>query len=171
MKRILVLGNSGSGKSTMAKLIGEKLNIKVHHIDSYFWGPNWNPIPKTELKDCIREIIKNDSWVIDGNYSSSLDIRLKEADTLIYLNYPTSLSLYRVIKRRIMYHNKTRPDMGEGCNEKIDLEFLKWIIGFKRKNRPKLMKLIEENFDGDIIFINNKSDYNKFVKELDERSK
>ncbi len=171
MKRILVLGNSGSGKSTTANIIGEKLNIKAHHLDSYFWEPNWEHISKPELKELIKEIIKNDAWVIDGNYSSSLDIRLKEADTVVYLDFTTLTSLYRVVKRRIMYHNKTRPDMGEGCNEKIDLDFLKWIIGFKRKNRPKLMRLIEENFDGDIIFIKNKGEYNRFIKGLDKRCK
>ncbi len=168
MKRILVLGNSGSGKSTLARIIGQKRNITVHHIDAYFWLPNWQHIQKSELKETIEKIIDDDSWVIDGNYSSSLDIRLRRADTVVFFDYPTVLSLYRVIKRRIIHHKKTRPDMGEGCNEKIDLDFIKWIIGFKRKNRPKLFNIIENNYSGKLFIIKNKRDYNNFLEMVEE---
>lgn len=79
-------------------------------------------------------------WIIDGNYGRTMDIRLREADVIIFLDYPTYISVFRVLKRRIQYHAKTRPDMGEGCTEKLDLHFIKWIWNFRKDKRPELLE-------------------------------
>ncbi|WP_404451597.1 DNA topology modulation protein [Virgibacillus necropolis] len=142
MKKIVILGGSGAGKSTLAKKLGSLLNIPVYHLDSIFWQPGWKSIEKSELINEQKAILQNESWIIDGNYSASMEIRLREADTVIFLHYKTTRCLYGVIKRRIQYHNKTRPDMGEGCPEKLDAEFLQWVYQFNKKKAPVIREKI-----------------------------
>lgn len=144
MKKIAIIGSGGSGKSTLAKQLGDILNLPVYHLDFYYWKPNWVPTVETEWTNFVEILTKNEEWIIDGNYRRTMDIRLREADTIIFLDYSTRLSLYRAVKRRIQYNGSTRPDMGYGCNEKIDYEFVKWIWNFRRIQRPELMKKLDE---------------------------
>lgn len=87
----------------------------------------------------IQRLAGQDSWILDGNFGSTMDIRLQRADTVVYLDMNARLCLYRVLKRWITNMGLTRPDMGEGCPEKIDLPFLKWILTFRRKRRPQIL--------------------------------
>lgn len=144
MQRIVILGCSGSGKSTLARQLGKKLTIPVHHLDSYFWKPGWVNIERSELTEIQQEIIKQDQWILDGNYSATINIRLQAADTVVFLNYPTWRCLYGIVKRRIQYHNQTRPDMGKDCKEKLDWEFIQWVLRFQKDKVPKLRQQLEQ---------------------------
>lgn len=143
MCRIMIFGFSGSGKSTLAKILGEKFGIKPVHLDSIHWLPGWKEMPKDEMRNKVGEIIKKDKWIIEGNYFYSCgEERMKRADMVIFLDFNRFLCLYRVIKRYFTYKGKTRPDMGKGCDEKIDFEFIKWVLIDGRKNRAKYYKLL-----------------------------
>jgi len=96
MKKIMLIGSGGSGKSTLSKKIGEILNVPVYHLDQIFWKPGWGPTPEKEWDNLLRELVKKEKWIIDGNYSKTLDIRLKEADTVIFLDMPRYLTIYRI---------------------------------------------------------------------------
>lgn len=129
MKKIIVCGvSAGAGKSTFARKLGEKLEMPVHHLDSYYWKAGWVERKKEEFRDKQRQLVKEDAWIIEGNYASSMEIRLAEADTFIYLELPLRVCLYRALKRWVLNYGKTRPDMAEGCPEKMDKEFLKFIV-------------------------------------------
>ncbi|HSI66233.1 MAG TPA: topology modulation protein [Planococcus sp. (in: firmicutes)] len=129
MKKVIVAGvSAGAGKSTFAKNIGKRLDISVHHLDSYYWKPGWIETESQEFKDAQHQLVAGDTWIIEGNYASSMEIRLAEADTFIYLELPLRVCLYRVLMRWIKNHGKTRPDMAAGCPEKMDKEFLKFIV-------------------------------------------
>lgn len=129
MKKIIVCGvSAGAGKSTFARKLGEKLEMPVHHLDSYYWKAGWLEREKEEFRDKQRQLVKEDTWIIEGNYASSMEIRLAEADTFIYLELPLRVCLYRALKRWVLNYGKTRPDMAEGCPEKMDKEFLKFIV-------------------------------------------
>ena len=122
MKRVLVMGVSpGVGKSTFAKKLGKKLDLEVYHLDSLYWQPGWTERDNDSFRELQEHIVKKDSWIIDGNYSNSYDLRVKRADTIIYLELPLIVCVYRVIKRRIVYARKTREDMAKGCPEKSRL--------------------------------------------------
>jgi len=101
----------------------------------------------------MEALVSKEEWIIDGNYGRTMDIRLRKADTIIYLDYPTYLCLFRAIKRRIQYHGKTRPDMGEGCKERIDRQFIRWIWNFCRDERPCILQKLNDFRDEKQIHI------------------
>ncbi|WP_077624416.1 DNA topology modulation protein [Sediminibacillus massiliensis] len=136
MQKIAIIGSGGAGKSTLAKQIGTILNLPVYHLDAYFWKPGWEPIPKKELISYHQEIFQQDGWIIDGNYSSTMEMRLQAADTVIFLDYSTIRCLYGIIKRRFQYRGKTRPDMGKGCPERLDPQFVLWVARYKQQKAP-----------------------------------
>ncbi|WP_306795338.1 AAA family ATPase [Cohnella sp. GbtcB17] len=101
MNRILIIGSAGSGKSTLSQRISEELKLPVIHLDKYYWKPNWVPTPNEEWDNFVIEATNQEQWIMDGNYTRTLDLRLKRADTVIFLDLSRWLCLYRIIKRRI----------------------------------------------------------------------
>jgi adenylate kinase family enzyme len=144
MKKVAIIGSGGSGKSTLAGVLGEMLRLPVYHLDALYWKPGWVPMPTEEWGKFMEQLVSKDKWIIDGNYARTIDIRLNESDTIIYLDYPTYLSLFRLIKRRIQYHGKTRPDMGEDCLERINFQFIRWVSNYRRDKRPEILKKLHE---------------------------
>ncbi|UCZ52198.1 DNA topology modulation protein [Bacillus shivajii] len=143
MRKIAIIGSGGSGKSTLARRLNEILNIDVFHLDAHFWRPGWIIAKREEQITAQRELMKNDSWIIDGNYQSTMDLRLKAADTIIFLDMPKTLCIYRVFKRWWMYRKKKRPDMGDGCAERLDVNFLKFVWNFQKKKKPEILRKLE----------------------------
>lgn len=166
MKKITILGNPGAGKSTLAKQLGEILSIPVYHMDSIYWKPNWQPLDTDELIQRHNEILKQDSWIIDGNYSSTLPKRLEDADTIIFLNYSTFSALYGITKRRIQYRNKTRPDMGENCKERLNWEFVKWTKNYNKNNAPKMYERLSNLKNKELHIFKNRRELQKWLKNL-----
>jgi len=169
MKKIVIIGSGGSGKSTLAKNLGTILNLPVYHLDYYYWKPDWVPTEEYEWDNFVEMLAKKDEWIIDGNYRRTMDVRLREADTIIFLDYPTHLSLYRAVKRRVQYNGRTRPDMGYGCTERIDYQFLKWIWNFRRENRPEILEKLNELKNKKQIYIfTSPNQVNDFIYRLRE---
>lgn len=137
----MVIGvSAGVGKSTFSRRLGEALGIEVYHLDRYFWKPNWVQATMEEFSQAQRAIVNHQSsWIIEGNYSGSIDIRVEHADTIIYLELPLHICLYRVVKRWLSNIGNTRADMGEGCKEKLDWAFIKFIYTtyYRRKKEMK----------------------------------
>ncbi len=165
MNKIAVIGSGGAGKSTLSRKLGEKLNIPVYHLDTLYWKPGWVETAREQWKEVVDNLVNRDSWIIDGNFSSTMDIRLKNADTIIFLSMPTYLCLYSIFKRRLMYSGRTRPDMNEGCKEKLDLEFVKWVWNYNKKVRPEIIeKLNECSKEKNIIILKNRAQVKKFAQ-------
>ena len=138
MKRVLIIGSGGAGKSTLARRLGEATGIEVVHLDKVHWKPGWTESPKDELRQAVEDVLKKESWIMDGNYGGTMEMRLKSCDTVIFLDFPRAVCLYRVIKRRLTYRGTNRPDMTEGCHEKIDFEFLHWVWTFPGRAKPEI---------------------------------
>ena len=167
MKKIAIIGSGGSGKSTLARRLGEFLKIEVFHLDALFWKPGWIGTSKDEQKLIQSELVEHENWIFDGNYSGTMDIRLNNADTIIFLDMPRTICAYRVMKRRLQYRNKTRPDMGEGCEEKLDLEFLKWLWEYPKTKKPVIMKKLESlSIEKEIIILTNPSEVERFLNRI-----
>ena len=140
MQKILVIGCCGSGKSTFSKKLQAVLNLELIHLDQYYHKPDWQEPEKEQWERLVSRLVQKPSWIMDGNYKGTFDIRFKEADTIIYLDYSILKCLWRVIKRIVKYHGTVRPDMPKGCEERFDLEFLHYVATFNFKNRKGIIE-------------------------------
>ena len=152
MKRILVIGGNGSGKSTFSGKLGEKTGIPVVHLDKIFWRGNWEYISLNEFDEKLEAELAKESWIIDGNFERTLERRMEFCDTVFYFDFSTLKCLFGVTERVIKNYGRTRPDMGGNCPEKFDFEFYKAILRFNKKNRPKTKALLEKYKPEVIIF-------------------
>jgi len=145
MKRIAIVGCSGAGKSTFARRLHGFLKVPLIHLDQLFWKEGWVMVDREEFLKSTHEVYQQPEWIIDGNYLSSASERFKHCDTIIHLDYPTHVCLYRTIKRTLSGYGRTRLDMTEGCPERFDWEFFNYVLTYRRKMRPRLMEAIREN--------------------------
>lgn len=164
MRRVLVIGSGGSGKSTFSTRLGKLLNIEVLHLDKFFWHPGWVETPKSEWQKNVEELLSREAWIMDGNYSGTLDIRFKACDTVIFLDMSRIVCLWRVLKRAIKYRDKNRPDLAEGCPERLTLEFILWIWNYPSRTRPKIVKMIESNHEEKkVVWLRSQTDAESFL--------
>lgn len=148
MKKVLVIGSGGAGKSTFAARLSRALDIEVIHLDVLYWKPGWIETPKPQWREKVVELVKQDAWIIDGNYSNTFDIRFAACDTVIFLDVARRVCLWRVLKRLLLYRRGGRPDMAAGCQERFDLPFLLWIWSYPGRTRPKVLQLFRESSPG-----------------------
>lgn len=165
-KRIIIIGSGGSGKSTLAMQLKEITGLPVTHLDREFWQAGWVKTPEEEWKEKQIKLVSGEEWIMDGNYDNTMDIRIEKADTIILLDISNIICLFRAIKRRFIYAGKTRPDMNEGCPEKIDLEFVKWIWNFPKVTKPKVMEKLERNKHKNIIILKSRGTVKNFLEDI-----
>jgi len=163
MKRILVIGCSGAGKTTLAKELGERLALPVHHLDRLWWRPGWVEGSCEAFDAKLAEILKTDRWVIDGNYNRTLPERLNYADTVIVLDYSRTLCMYRTLKRILRFYGSARPDMADGCPERFDGQFLRYVWNFNRDMRPRLEAALD-GFPGELVRLKTPRETAAFLK-------
>ena len=166
MKRIIIIGCAGAGKSTLARQLGQKLNLPVVHLDKIFWKPGWVEMEKDQFDAAIRTEMEKEQWIIDGNYSRTLAERIRQSDTVIYLDFRRMTCLWGAIKRNLTNRGKVRPDMGEGCPEKIDMVFLKWIWHYNRNKREHNYRLLNEATHAQTIVLKNHRMVKRFLDSL-----
>jgi adenylate kinase family enzyme len=166
MRRVMVIGSGGAGKSTFALRLGALLDIPVIHLDAEHWRPGWVEPPKEEWRRKVEGLVSGDAWVIDGNYSGTLPLRLAACDTVVFLDLPRAVCLWRALKRALAFRNTTRPDMAAGCPEKIDLKFLRWVWDYPSRTRPKVLELLGENSEGRrVVRLRSRAEVEKFLSD------
>ncbi len=148
MQRVLVIGNSGAGKTTFSTELGKLTALPVVHLDKAYWQPGWVQTPKEAWRKCVSELVRQEQWIIDGSFASTLDIRLPRADTVIFLDFPRYRCMYRIFKRAITRYGQVRFDMGEDCPEKFDWEFTKWVWHYRRDQYPLIHARLQQHFAG-----------------------
>lgn len=169
MRRVLVIGHCGAGKSTLATELGSILDLPVIHLDQHFWNPGWVETEKGAWREKVRELVSGDRWIIDGNYDGTLDIRLPRADTVIFLDFPTRVCMWRIAKRIITGYGKSRPDLAPGCPEKIDWEFILYTWRFRRDIRPRVFAALEEYYrDRRLIVFTKPAEARAFVSSMND---
>jgi adenylate kinase family enzyme len=127
LSRIMIIGAPGSGKSTLARAVGDGLGLPVIHFDQIFWTSGWVERPKPEQEMMARAIEAQDMWVCEGNFSRTWATRSARADLVVWLDLPLVLRFWRVLKRIRSWQGQTRPDMADGCPERLNWEF-QWYI-------------------------------------------
>ena len=167
MERIQIMGCSGSGKSTLARKLGEKTGLPVVHIDRLFWKSGWVESSKEEIDTKILAAAAGERWIMDGNYSRTLRHRLERCDLVVYLDFPRWFCVLSVIRRYLQNLGRVRPDMPEGCPEKIDREFLRWVWNFNQGHREKFLAMLGELPPERVIILKNRREVNRFVAEFE----
>ena len=166
MERIIIIGCGGAGKSTLARQLGERLNIPVVHLDKLFWKPGWGEMPKDEFDELHRQELAKEKWIMDGNFNRTMQERMARCDTIIYLDFSRFACLFGVLKRVLTTYGTVRPDMGEGCPERIDWEFLQWVWNYNKNKRERNYRLLNETEGVETIVLKNRKAVKKFLNSL-----
>lgn len=164
--RILVIGSPGSGKSTFSRKLAEITKLPLIHLDKEFWNYGWVETPREEWIKKQENMISGGQWIIDGNYGSTLDMRIEKADTIFCFQLSRIVCLLRYFKRVIANKGKTRIDMPEGCPEKFDFEFMKYIWSFPEASGKRNLERLQKSKGKHIIVFKKKNEVNKYIKEL-----
>ena len=168
MQRIIIIGCGGAGKSTLARKLGEVLDLPVVHLDKLFWKPNWVETSREEFDALLAQELAKDKWIMDGNFNRTMPERIKRCDTIIYLDFSRVVCLMGVVKRVITTYGTVRPDMGEGCPERIDFEFMKWVWNFNKNKRESYYKMLNEVEGIETIVLKNRRAVKMFLKSLNQ---
>lgn len=155
MRRILLIGPGGAGKSTLAQCLAERLDLPLIHLDALYWQAGWVETPKDVWRQRLATLLQGEAWVMDGNYGGTLDLRLAACDTAILLDLPPWQCLWRVVKRRLRHRGRARPDMTPGCPERLDGAFLLWIATWRRRRgddvRRRLVRAAQAGVDAHVL--------------------
>ncbi|WP_205926325.1 MULTISPECIES: AAA family ATPase [unclassified Rhizobium] len=144
--RILVMGCSGGGKSTLSQKIAARFDLTYISVDrDILWLPGWVQRDKTEQRSLILSMIEGERWVMDGTNPSTFDIRLPRTDFVIWVRMPRLLCIWGAVSRWLKWIGRTRPEMAPGCKEKIDWEFLRFIWTFEEKFTPRVVAALVEH--------------------------
>ena len=165
MERVLLIGSPCAGKTTLALALGKKLDLPVIHLDTLHWRDGWVEAPREEFDALLSEALARPRWIIDGNYSRTLPLRLSRCDTVVYLDYPRLVCLWGAVRRVLRNRGVSRPDMGGDCPERFDPEFLRYIWSFRKTQRGKLQTLLA-GFDGRVITLRSRREAREFVDDM-----
>jgi adenylate kinase family enzyme len=166
--RILVLGCPGSGKTTLAVKLGTLSGLPVVHLDKLFWKPGWVQSPREEFYAALLLELQKDAWIMDGNFNSSISRRLEYCDMVIYFDYPRLVCIWGVLTRVLKAYGRTRPDMGEGCPEHFDRDFIKLIWNFEKTQGTKNKELVK-NSAKPVIWLRSRREVRRFLEEASEK--
>jgi adenylate kinase family enzyme len=138
MDRIAIIGCSGGGKSTLARSLAAKLGLPVVHLDVVLWRPGWVESDDAGFRDRLATALAGGRWIVDGNFMRMGDLHLAPAQLIVWVDQPRLLCVRRALMRAIRQRGRTRIDMAEGCEERIDWAFLKYIWNWNRDTRPRV---------------------------------
>lgn len=162
MERIIIIGCPGSGKSTFSRALHEATGIPLYHLDMMYWNADRTIVHKAIFRKRLSEALEKDRWIIDGNYSSTMELRLQACDTVIFLDYPLEVCLQGIRDRR----GKMRTDMPwiEKEDEE-DSEFFEFIRNYNSQSRPEVMELLSRYPDKDIYIFKNRNEAEEFLNQ------
>ena len=158
MKKVIVIGCPGSGKSTVSRTLHNKTGIPLYHLDMMYWNADKTTVEKSVFLKRLSDVLEKDEWIIDGNYSSTMELRMVACDTVIFLDYPLDVCLDGIRERR----GKPRSDM-PWIETEEDSEFIEFIKNYNEQQKPKVLELLEKYSDKNIIIFKGREQADAFL--------
>lgn len=163
MKRVIVIGCPGGGKSRFSRELNEKTGLPLFHLDMMNWNSDRTTVEREVFINRLNEVMQKSEWIIDGNYMSTMEIRLKECDTVFFLDYPLEVCLSGIEERR----GKPRPDMPwTEAVDAVDAEFMDFIKNFSQNTRPKILSLLEKYGEKKIVIFKSREEAEEYLLGL-----
>jgi len=163
--RIAIIGCGGSGKTTVGRRLAEALHAPVTHLDAVYYDDEWNTLPKEKFAALQEELVAQDHWVIDGNYASTLPIRLRRATMVIFLDLSPMTCLTGIAQRRLRYGGGQND--ATGVYDRVNWGFIKYVWTFRRTMGPRVRKLIAEHAThADVHIVRSRRAANLLVDEI-----
>ncbi|WP_328869657.1 topology modulation protein [Streptomyces sp. NBC_00287] len=165
MKKVAIVGCGGSGKSYLARELGRILDAPVTHLDAAFYDEDWHELPMEEFAELQRRLVSQPQWVIDGNYNSTLQIRLEACDTVILMDVSTVAALYGILARQIRHGAGHK---GNGVHNRIHSGVIKYVATYRRKMRPRVMAKIEQHAAGhaNVVLLTNRRQTRRWLRKV-----
>ena len=158
MKKVIVIGSPGSGKSTFSRVLHNKTGIPLYHLDMMYWNADKTTVEKSVFLERLSAVLEKDEWIIDGNYGSTMELRMAACDTVIFLDYPLDVCLGGIKERR----GKPRSDM-PWIETEEDAEFIEFIKNYNEQQKPKVLELLEKYSDKNIVVFKSREEANAFL--------
>ena len=158
MKKIIVIGCPGSGKSTVSRTLHNKTGIPLYHLDMMYWNADKTTVEKSVFLERLSDVLEKDEWIIDGNYSSTMELRMAACDTVLFLDYPLEVCLDGIKERR----GKPRSDM-PWIETEEDAEFIEFIKSYNEQQKPKVLELLKKYSDKNIIILESREQADAFL--------
>lgn len=162
MKKIMIIGCPGSGKSTFAKSLHKRTGIPLFHLDMLFWNKDKTTVETSIFLERLQQIFREDAWIIDGNYRSTMELRMRQCDTVMFLDYPLELCLNGIRERK----GKPRSDMPWIESDEEDAEFVGFIKSYNSQCRPDVLKLLEKYPEKEIYVFSNRTQAEDFLNHI-----
>lgn len=166
MERIVIIGCPGSGKTTLALQLKEKLGLPVVHLDQLWWKDGWHHISREEFDEQLDMALNMDRWIIDGDYGRTIQKRLAKCDTVIYLDFDRNVCLRSALLRTLRNRGKVRPHMAKDCKEHIDWDFIRYIWNYNKNNRVRNNTYLAQARHAKRITLKNRKEVNTFLNTL-----
>ncbi len=161
MKKIMVIGCPGSGKSTFSQKLHKITGVPLFHLDMLYWNSDRTTVDKAVFRERLLNTIQNNEWIIDGNYGSTIELRLQACDTVFFLDYPLDVCLGGVAERR----GKVRPDM-PWVEYEEDAEFIEFIKNYNSQSRPEIMELLGKYSEKDVHIFKSRNEADEFLNQI-----
>lgn len=160
MKKVIVIGCAGGGKSYFSRKLRDATDLPLYHLDNIFWNENGTTLEKSVFYEKLRNLLELDEWIIDGNYKSTMELRMRACDTVFFLDFPTEVCLEGIKERR----GKPRSDIAwQNALENDDEEFVKFIKSYNTEHRPHVLELLEKYSDKNIIIFKNRKEADDYL--------
>lgn len=161
MKKVIIIGCPGSGKSTFSRALHERTGLPLYHLDMLNWNSDRTTVSKEVFRERLQSVLALDSWIIDGNYGSTMEMRMTECDTVFFLDFPYEICIDGIRERK----GKSRSDM-PWTETEDDEEFLEFIRNFEKESKPKILSLLQKYNEKNIVILKSRNETDIIINNL-----